>query len=80
MADRIHGHEVKQMVMASGSTYTRDSLISAIIDKFGEETRFYSCSADSMTADELIQFFEERGKLNPETYTFHTGPQHACGH
>ena len=80
MADRIHGHEVKRMVMESGSTYTRDSLISAIINQFGEETRFYSCSADSMTADELIQFFEERGKLNTKDYTFFTSPEHACSH
>lgn len=80
MADRIHGHEVKRMVMESGSTFTRESLISAIENQFGEETRFYSCSADSMTADELIQFFESRGKLNTKDYTFNTDPAHACHH
>ena len=80
MTDRIHGHEVKQMVMESGNTYTRDSLISAINDKFGEETRFFSCAADNMTADELLSFFENNGKLNPADYTFFTGPGHACNH
>lgn len=80
MAERIHGHEVKQMVMESDVRHTRDSLISAIIDKFGEETRFYSCSADAMTAEELISFFESNGKLNQENYTFFSGPEHTCNH
>ncbi len=80
MADLVHGHEVKEMVIESGDTHTRDSLIATIVDKFGEETRFYSCSADNMTADELVSFFERMGKLNTQNYTFLTDPEHAHSH
>lgn len=80
MAERVHGHEVKRMVMEAGNSHSRESLVSAIIDKFGEETRFYSCAADNMTADELIAFFENNGKLNQDNYTFFTGPGHTCSH
>ncbi|MBU3916699.1 YecH family protein [bacterium] len=70
MAKHIHGGEVKQMAMASGKTHTRESLHKEIIDTFGKETRFFSCSAENMTADELISFFEANGKLNPSDYSF----------
>ncbi len=72
MAEQIHGGEVKRMAMTSGKTYTRESLHKEIIDTFGEETRFFSCSAENMTADEIISFFEANGKLNLEDYSFKT--------
>jgi len=70
MAEQVHGREVKQMAMASGKSMTRASLHQEIIDKFGEETRFYSCAAENMTADELISFFEDNGKLDLQDYRF----------
>lgn len=64
MAKQVHGGEVKQMVVASGKTHTRESLLKEINDNFGADTIFHSCSADSMNADELISFFEANGKLH----------------
>lgn len=58
-----HGHEVLHMM--EGNSYTRESLIEAIITKFGTEERFYTCSADNMTAEELVGFLMERGKFMP---------------
>jgi len=72
MAKNIHGGEVKQMVLASGKTYTRESLVTEVIEQFGEDTVFHSCAAENMTADELISFFEANGKLNLQDYTFET--------
>lgn len=70
MAKYIHGKEVKQMVIASDQAHTRASLIQAIHDFFGEDTRYYSCSAEDLTADGLISFFEANGKLDTDSYRF----------
>ena len=47
-----HGHEVLEMMQ--GHSYTEKSLLEAIIAKFGQEERFYTCSADNLTAQGLI--------------------------
>ncbi len=80
MKKRVHGHEVRQMVIQSGKTYTRDSLIDAIIQEFGEETSFYSCAADNMTADGLISFFETNGKISAPNYNFSESADYKCSH
>jgi probable metal-binding protein len=80
MTTQVHGSAVRQMVNESTENYTRESLLSAIIEKFGENTRFYSCSAENMTADELLSFFEGNGKLSGDDYTFAEGPGHKCSH
>lgn len=59
-----HGHEVLQMM--EGNAYnSREELINAIIAKFGPDERFYTCSAEDMTAAELVDFLEARGKFMP---------------
>jgi len=77
MTKYIHGGVVKKMALASDKSYTRESLIQEINDQFGEETRFYSCSAEDMTADALISFFEANGKLNPDNFRFNQCESHS---
>jgi len=48
--DRIHGHEVLEMMLASGKKYTKDVLVQDIIAKFGPDARFHTCSAEDMDA------------------------------
>lgn len=57
----IHGHEVLEMMQ--GHTYTMESLLKAIEEKFGADARFYTCHGSDMTAEELIQFFMWRGRI-----------------
>jgi probable metal-binding protein len=78
MADKIHGHEVMEMMIASGRLYTRDSLRADIIGRFGEAARFYTCSAEGMTADELISFLQARGKFLDEEGGFKTDKKQMC--
>lgn len=60
----IHGHEVLEMMF--GNSYSsREDLIKAINDKFGADERFYTCSAENMTATELVDFLESKGKFMP---------------
>lgn len=78
--NRIHGHEVMHMMVNSQEAYSRDSLRSAIHENFGEETRFFTCSADNMNADELIHFLEMKGKFHPVDGGFTTAPEKICNH
>lgn len=58
----IHGHEVLKMMF--GNSYSsKEALIQAIIEKFGNEARFYTCSTENMTAEDLVRFLEEHGKF-----------------
>ena len=68
------------MMVDAGTTYTRESLRSAIIERFGSEARFFTCSADSMNADQLIEFLEQRGKFIEAGDGFKTEPEKICNH
>ena len=78
MPASIHGHEVLQMMLASGRQYTKESLKADILARFGGEARFHTCSADSMTADQLIEFLDGRGKFTGGGDGFHTEPTKIC--
>jgi probable metal-binding protein len=80
MDDQIHGHEVMRMMVESGAGYTRASLREAIIGRFGASARFRACSADGMTADELIDFLGARGKFVDRGAGFSTSPDKICEH
>jgi len=80
MPDQIHGHEVMKMMLESDTPYTKATLRSAIVDRFGNETRFHTCSAENMTPDELITFLEERGKFVEAGEGFTTEPDRICDH
>ena len=68
--DSIHGHEVLNMMIESGEQYTHASLEAAIKARFGEQARFHTCSAEGMTAGELVAFLAAKGKFIPSEETF----------
>ncbi len=80
MPEPIHGHEVLEMMLESGKVYTNDSLRVDIIERFGEKARFYTCSAENLTADELIAFLQARGKFADVTGGFKTDQDKLCDH
>ncbi len=61
--DSIHGHEVLNMMIESGEQYTHASLEAAIKTRFGEQARFHTCSAEGMTAGELVAFLAAKANL-----------------
>jgi probable metal-binding protein len=77
---QIHGHEVMEMMLASGEVYTRESLVAAITARFGHDARFHTCSAEDMTAVELVAFLDARGKLVPRDGGFQTAANLMCEH
>lgn len=78
--NQVHGHDVMHMMLAMGGGFTRESLKAAIINQFGPETRFYTCSAQGMDADGIIRFLEARGKFRPVADGFNTDPDKICNH
>ena len=75
-----HGHEVLHMM--EGNQYpTKQALVEAITERFGEAERFCTCSATDMTAAELVDFLEARGKFMPaasDSFTVDTSK--ICNH
>lgn len=59
-----HGHDVLHM-MEGNSYTTREELVKAIIEKFGTEERFHTCSVSDMDAEQLVDFLEQKGKFMP---------------
>ena len=78
MTDSIHGHEVMRKMIDSRQVYTEDSLRVAIAQWFGEAARFHTCSAEAMTADELIAFLAERRKFYSEDEGFKVSEKEIC--
>ncbi len=76
----IHGHEVMRMMLELGAAFDVESLEAAIHARFGESTRFCTCSASGMTARELIDFLAERGKFVPSGGGFSTQASKICSH
>ena len=80
MTTSIHGHEVMHMIIESKRTWTREALMTAIGEKFGEHARFHTCSAFELNVEELIEFLEGRGKIIDKGEGFTTSIDHVCNH
>ena len=80
MTNPIHGHEVMQMMVDSAQTFSRDSLRTAMASRFGAEAQYFTCSAENMTADELIEFLAQKGKFIELVGGFSTAQEKICSH
>jgi probable metal-binding protein len=69
-----------QMMLQSGKAYTRASLLTDILANFGPDTRFFTCSAENLTAEGLIDFLQAKGKFVPCEAGFRTFPDLMCKH
>jgi len=78
--EQIHGHEVIQMMLQSGKAYTRTSLLTDIVATFGPDSRFFTCSAENLTAEGIIDFLQAKGKFVPCEAGFQTSPDLMCNH
>jgi len=59
----IHGHEVIEMIVASGRPWRRDELTREIDVRWGGQAKFHTCSATGMDSAELVQLLSSRGKF-----------------
>jgi len=79
-AESIHGHEVLHFMLENEKGFTRDSLITAITEKFGAEARFHTCSAEDMDAVALVDFLAAKGKFVESDSGFNTEAEKICNH
>lgn len=74
-----HGHDVLHM-MESNRYNTKEDLVKAIIEHFGADERFHTCSAEGMDATELVDFLTDRGKFKPAGDGFTVNSSKICNH
>jgi probable metal-binding protein len=77
---QIHGHEVIQMMLQSGKAYTRVSLLTDIVTKFGPNSQFFTCSAENLSPEDIIDFLQAKGKFVPCEEGFQTSAELMCKH
>lgn len=81
MIEQKHAHEVMQMMIDDGISYTKESLEKKVIEQFGKNTSFFACSAEDMDAKELVEFLERKGKFIPKMENgFTVDPSTMCNH
>lgn len=80
MNNSIHGHEVMHFMLENGGSFTKQSLRDAVVQHFGTDTRFYTCSAEGMTAEQLIDLLEAKGKFVATENGFNTQSDKICSH
>ena len=78
--EQIHGDEVMRMMLRSGKLYTRDSLLKDIVATFGPDARFFTCSAQNLTPEGIIDFLQVKGKFVPCEEGFQTSADLMCKH
>lgn len=80
MSESIHGHAVLHMMLDQDQAYTRASLTAAIVERYGSDARFHTCSAEGMDAAMLVDFLADKGKFVDSGNGFNTTPAHICTH
>ena len=66
MKESIHGHNVLKLIRELEQAPGRDDILGAINLHFGSEARFHTCSANGLSASELVELFLNKGKLVEE--------------
>ena len=63
MPDSVHGHDVMALMVAQANPVLKPELIAQIVQTFGEAMRYHTCSAENLTAEELISLLLNKGKI-----------------
>lgn len=63
LSANVHGHDVIALVEGASAPFTRATLTAEVVRLWGPEATFYTCSAEGLTAAQLLDFLLERGKL-----------------
>ena len=80
MSESFHGHQVMHFMLENGGSFTKQSLLDAVNTRFGADARFHTCSAEGMTARELIDLLEAKGKFVATDGGFNTQSDRICSH
>lgn len=73
-----HAHSILDMM--EGHSYTEESLLAAIVDKFGADATFHTCSCEGMSPEAIIQFLKDKGKFMFTEEGFTVDITRRCNH
>ncbi|GLS82928.1 YecH family metal-binding protein [Paraferrimonas haliotis] len=80
MSESIHGHQVMQYMVELGRPVSKTELAQLLADKFGEQARFHTCSANELDIKGIIAFLEGRGKFITTDEGVATSLDKICNH
>lgn len=80
MSELVHGHEIIKFISEAGGTFDKLDLKHSIESKFGADTKYYTCSEKDLSASELIDFLEAKGKFTLIENKITTDKSKMCSH
>ncbi|ABV37488.1 conserved hypothetical protein [Shewanella sediminis HAW-EB3] len=80
MSNSVHGHQVMELMLTLGKAISKEDLKLLMHEKFGENACYHTCSANEMTAEELIAFLEKKGKFTESEQGIETAADRICNH
>ncbi|MPW29967.1 DUF2492 family protein [Agarivorans sp. B2Z047] len=80
MSQSIHGHQVMQLMLEQGGSFTSASLEALMKETFGEDSEYHTCRQKGMNAQQLIVFLADRGKFIEAKQGFTTAESKICSH
>ena len=69
-----------EMMIQSDKSYSKEELIGEIETKFGKEAKFHTCSAQDMSAKEIVEFLKSKGKFIETEGKIKTNKDKICNH
>lgn len=67
-----HAHEILEMMIRTGRTYSNETLSAEIVEVFGKDSAFHTCSGHGLDPYGIVQHLWDKGKFtgNPEAFVF----------
>jgi probable metal-binding protein len=63
MSQTVHGHEILERLVSAGGNLALSALRDAATRDYGEDAKYFTCSAQGMSFDELLEFLSQRNKI-----------------
>ncbi|PJC88206.1 DUF2492 domain-containing protein [Vibrio sp. HA2012] len=63
MSKSIHGHKVMNLLAAADKVLSKSELLEEIRRTFGYDAVYHTCSAEGLSAEDLIDFLLNKGKF-----------------
>jgi probable metal-binding protein len=80
MENVIHAHDVLHLLAESEGGLLLEDLRSLLHRTFGSDARFTNCADARFTVDELLLFFERRGKISVSGGRARVNAENVCKH
>ena len=80
MSASVHGHDVIHFIIEQGDGLSRAALAAAVIAHFGVQARFHTCSAQDLSAEQLIDLLTSKGKLVESANGLRVRSERICRH